>query len=174
MNTSKLEILIKKEDLKNKIKELADQLNEKYKNESLTVIAILNGALFFFSDLLKLLKMPIQIDTIVVSSYDGTKSTDKIVYHKKIVKPIIENQNVIIIEDIIDTGRTMNSVFEYVQSLKPKTLDLVVLASKEDTKTKFKYDYKSLFIVPDKYIVGYGFGIDDLYRQLEDIYIINE
>ncbi|ASP28071.1 hypoxanthine-guanine phosphoribosyltransferase [Spiroplasma corruscae] len=174
IDNNKFELLISKEEIHKKISEYADKLNKKYSGKTLTVIAILNGAIFFFTDLLKKLNFPIKMDTITVSSYDGIKSTDDLNYHKKLVKPIVENEDVLIIEDIIDTGKTMNSVYEYIKSLNPKSLELVVLASKSDTKNKFNYDYESLFVVPDKYIVGYGFAIDDLYRQLEDIYIMKD
>ncbi|AKX33968.1 hypoxanthine-guanine phosphoribosyltransferase [Spiroplasma litorale] len=172
LNMNKLSLLIKKEEINAEINKYANKLNEKYENKELSIIAILNGSLFLFSDLLKKLKFPIKIDTITVSSYSGVKSSNELLYHKKIVKPIIKNQDVLIVEDIIDTGKTMNSVYEYVNSLNPKSLNVLVLASKKDTPTKFKYKYDSLFTIPDKYIVGYGFGIDDLYRQLENIYTI--
>ncbi len=169
-----LKLLISNNEIQEKIKVFAKEINEKYKNETLTVITIMNGAVFFFADLVKLFEMPIKMDTIVVSSYSGTNSTKELKFHKKVIKPIIEGQHVLIIEDIIDTGITMTGVYEYLHNLNPKTLDIVVLATKKENHPEFKYPYKALFEVPNKFIVGYGFEIDDLYRQLDCVYTVED
>ncbi|AGR42519.1 hypoxanthine phosphoribosyltransferase [Spiroplasma diminutum] len=169
-----LKVLISKEDIEKGIVSLADQINQKYKDEQVSLIAIMNGSVFFFADLARKLNMPIKMDTIVVSSYSGTESTREIKFHKEITKPIVTNQNVIIIEDIIDTGQTLTAVYEYLQSLNPKSLEIVTLADKVGCHNDFKYEYKSIFQVPNKFVVGYGFEIDDLYRQLDQIYSVED
>ncbi len=168
----KLKLLISKQEIEQQITKLANELNEEFKENEISLIFILNGSVFFFADLARKLNMPIKIDTISVSSYLGTQSTREVKFYKKVTKPIVENKHVLIIEDIIDTGKTLTTVYEYLDSLKPKTLDIITLADKQGCHPNFKYKYKSLFEVPNKFIVGYGFEIDDLYRQLDQIYTI--
>ncbi|ALD65952.1 hypoxanthine phosphoribosyltransferase [Spiroplasma cantharicola] len=170
----KLNLLISKQEIEKEITILANELNDKFQGEQISLIMILNGSVFFFADLARKLNMPIKMDTISISSYLGTESTRKVKFHKKIVKPIIENKHVLIIEDIIDTGRTLTNVYEYLQTLNPKTLEIITLADKEGCHEDFKYNYRSLFKVPNKFVVGYGFEIDDLYRQLDQIYTIED
>lgn len=169
-----LKLLISKQQIEQKIQEYAKIYNEKYKDTTLSLVTIMNGSVFFFADFVRHLNMPIKMDTLTVSSYSGTQSTKELIFHKKITKPIIENQNVLIIEDIIDSGLTLEKVYEYLLSLKPKTLEILTLASKKTNHTNFKYAYTSLFDVPNIYVLGYGFEIDDLYRQLPEIYTLED
>ncbi|ARU91146.1 hypoxanthine-guanine phosphoribosyltransferase [Spiroplasma clarkii] len=168
-----LQLLLSKEEISAKIKELAEELNEKYKdNESLSFVAIMNGSLFFFTDLLKQINIPIKMDTVTVSSYSGMASTREVTFHKEITKPIVEGQDVIIIEDLIDTGLTLTAVYEHILALKPKTLQIITLGDKTPCHPDFKYEYKTLFDFPNKFVVGYGLETDDLYRQLPEIYYV--
>ncbi|ATZ21238.1 phosphoribosyltransferase [Mesoplasma tabanidae] len=169
-----LKLLISREEIAKKVAEYGAIYNEKYKGKTLSLVTILNGSVFFFADFARMLEMPIKMDTITASSYSGTKSNRELVFHKKITKPIIENQHVLIIEDIIDSGLTLEKVYEYILSLKPKSLEILTLASKKSNHKNFKYKYTSLFEVPDIYVLGYGFEIDDLYRQLPEIYTLEE
>ncbi len=112
--------------------------------------------------------MPIKIGTISVSSYLCTQSTREVKFYKKVKKPILENKHVLIIEDIIDKGKTLDTVYEYLDSLKPKTIDIITLADKQGCHPNFKFFFK----VPNRFIVDYVFEIDDLYRQFDQVYTI--
>ncbi|QEH61775.1 hypoxanthine phosphoribosyltransferase [Spiroplasma chinense] len=170
-----LKMLISKEEIQEKIAQYAKEINEKFKDEKeISVIGVMNGGVFFFTDFLRKIDLPIKMDIISASSYSGTSSTRELIFHKKVTKPIIEGKHVIIIEDILDTGLTMEKIYEYLLDLKPKSLQITVLATKPMCHPDFKYEYNALFEVPDKFIVGYGMETDDLYRQLEDIYVIEE
>lgn len=170
-----LKLLFSQEEISAKIKALAAELNEKYKdNASLSFVGIMNGSIFFFTDLLKEIDVPIKMDTVTVSSYSGMESTRKAVFHKEITKPIVEGQDVIIIEDLIDSGLTLTAVYEHINSLNPKSLQIITLGDKTTCHPDFKYEYRTLFDFPDKFIVGYGLETDDLYRQLTDIYYVVE
>lgn len=167
-----LKLLISKEEIAKRIAEYGAIYNKKYEGKTLSLVTIMNGSVFFFADFARTLDMPIKMDTLTISSYSGTESTKTLTFYKKITKSIIENQHVLIVEDIIDSGLTLEKVYEYLLSLKPKSLEILTLASKKTNHPNFKYEYTTLFEVPDIYVLGYGFEIDDLYRQLPDIYTL--
>ncbi|ATZ17432.1 hypoxanthine-guanine phosphoribosyltransferase [Williamsoniiplasma luminosum] len=169
-----LKILLTKEEIQARITKLADELNTKYKDKELTLIVIMNGGVFFYADLLKQLDMRIRVDAICAASYVGQQSTRQITFYKKVNKPIITDHDVVVIEDIIDTGLTLNAIYEELLALKPKSLSLITLLDKDGTHPDFKYPYQALFEVPNKFIVGYGLEFDDNYRQLDQIYTVED
>ncbi|PPE05246.1 phosphoribosyltransferase [Williamsoniiplasma lucivorax] len=169
-----LKILLTKEEIQARIKALADQLNAQYKDKELSVLVIMNGGVLFYADLLKQLDMRIRVDAICAASYVGQQSTREITFYKKVNKPIVTDHDVIVIEDIIDSGLTLTAIYDYLLSLKPKSLSLITLLDKEGTHPDFQYPYQSLFNVPNKFIVGYGLEFDDNYRQLDQIYTVED
>ncbi|AHF61364.1 hypothetical protein P344_05910 [Spiroplasma mirum ATCC 29335] len=170
MNTDKLELYISEAEIQEKIKEYAQKLNAIYQGKTLHCVGIMNGALFFMSDLLRHLDTFIVMDTISVLSYLDGKSTDKIVFNKHITKTIT-GQDVLLIEDIIDTGKTLDVVVEELKKLKPASLRIVCLADKPDCHPKPRFEYDYLFALKNEFVVGYGFDYNDKYRQLKGIYI---
>ncbi|AXF95718.1 MULTISPECIES: hypoxanthine phosphoribosyltransferase [Spiroplasma] len=170
MQIDKLELYLPEDKIQNKIKDYAEKLNKLYEGKTLYCIGLLNGALFFMSDLLKQLKIQIVIDTMSISSYIGTQSTNKLTIHKDISKDIT-GQDVLLIEDLIDTGKTLSAVIEQIQAKKPNSLQVVCLADKIAMHPNFNYPYDALFIVPNEFIVGYGFDYNDQFRQLPNVYI---
>ncbi|WP_243830418.1 phosphoribosyltransferase [Entomoplasma freundtii] len=165
-------LLVSEQELKEAIKNLGARLNQEY--DELSVVGIMNGSVFFFADLMRELTMPIKMDTIVASSYSGTSSTQEVIFSKKITKPIIEGREVIIVEDVIDTGLTLTEVYKYLLTLKPKSLRIITLFDKTPCHPNFPYPYESIFKTDDKFLVGYGFEVDDLYRQLPKVYYIDQ
>ncbi|WFG96800.1 hypoxanthine phosphoribosyltransferase [Spiroplasma citri] len=170
MQTDKLELYLSEYKIQDKIKDYAEKINKLYAGKKLYCIGLLNGALFFMSDLLKQLKIQIVIDTMNISSYIGIHSTNKITIHKDISKDIT-GQDVLLIEDLIDTGKTLSVVIEQIQAKKPNSLRVVCLADKVAMHSNFNYPYDALFTVPNEFIVGYGFDYNDQFRQLPNVYI---
>ncbi|WP_338956508.1 hypoxanthine phosphoribosyltransferase [Spiroplasma endosymbiont of Polydrusus cervinus] len=166
----KLELYLSEDKIQQEISIYAEKINKLYAGKKLYCIGLLNGALFFMSDLLKQLKMKIVIDTMSVSSYLKTQSKNKVTVHKDISKDIT-CQDVLLIEDLIDTGNTLSVVIDQIQAKKPNSLRVVCLADKGAMHTEFKHSYDALFSVPNEFLVGYGFDYDDQFRQLPDVYI---
>lgn len=160
-----LKVLYSEEDLNKRIKELAQEIDENYKGKEVIAICILKGAVFFATDLLQAMKSDVELEFMQVSSYQGTESTGKIILKQDIAKNI-EGKNVLIIEDIIDTGHTMKYLKEYLISKNPKDLKIVVLLDKKERReAEVEIDYTG-FVIPNKFVVGYGFDIDDKCRNI--------
>ncbi len=160
-----LKILISEEELHKRIKELAKQIYEDYKGEELTFICILKGSIFFTVDLSKEMPCDINFEFIRVSSYHGQNSTG-VIEMKVELQGDIKGKDVIIIEDIIDTGRTLSYLMEYLRSKGPKSLKICSLLDKKERRVcKMDADYVG-FDIPDKFVLGYGLDVDEKYRNL--------
>lgn len=169
MSDSKdFKVLYEESEIQNRIKDLAEEIDDFYKGEEVIVISVLKGAVFFTVDLVKKMKTPIILDMIQVSSYQGTESTGNVIM-KKDLSVDIEGKKVLVVEDIIDTGYTLKYLKEYLESLNPKEVKIAVLLDKaERRKANIQVDYTG-FVIPNKFVVGYGFDIDDKYRNLSYI-----
>lgn len=160
-----LPVLIDEEKIQKRIAEVAAEIDKDYNGEDVIVISILKGAIFFTVDLVKKMKTPIQLEVMQVSSYSGTESTGELIV-KKDLDQNIEGKNVLVVEDIIDTGTTLSYLRDYLASKKPKTLKIAVLADKfERRKVGVPLDY-TCFQIPDKFVVGYGFDVDEQGRNI--------
>lgn len=160
-----LKVLISEKELHKRIKELAKQIYEDYKGEELTFICILKGSIFFTVDLSKEMPCDINFEFIRVSSYHGQNSTG-IIEMKVELQGDIKGKDVIIIEDIIDTGRTLSYLMEYLRSKGPKSLKICSLLDKKERRVcKMDADYVG-FDIPDKFVLGYGLDVDEKYRNL--------
>ena len=169
MSDSKdFKVLYEESEIQKRIKDLAEEIDDFYKGEEVIVISVLKGAVFFTVDLVKKMKTPIILDMIQVSSYQGTESTGNVIM-KKDLGIDIEGKKVLVVEDIIDTGYTLKYLKEYLESLNPKEVKIAVLLDKaERRKANIQVDYTG-FVIPNKFVVGYGFDIDDKYRNLSYI-----
>lgn len=171
---SDLNILLTEAELQNKIAELAKSLNEFYNNEELYLICVLKGSVMFTVDLAKHLKMPLRMEFIRLSSYgSGFASTGK-VSAVDIALPDLNNKNVLIVEDIIDTGHTAKFLIDFINyNFKTKTLKFCSLM---DKKCKREVDVDAdfhCFEVDDKFLVGYGLDYDGYYRNIPYIGYVN-
>ena len=166
MSDSKdFKVLYEESEIQKRIKDLAEEIDDFYKGEEVIVISVLKGAVFFTVDLVKKMKTPIILDMIQVSSYQGTESTGNVIM-KKDLSVDIEGKKVLVVEDIIDTGYTLKYLKEYLESLNPKEVKIAVLLDKaERRKANIQVDYTG-YVIPNKFVVGYGFDIDDKYRNL--------
>ena len=170
---NKLKVMYTEETIQNRIKEVAEIIDNDYKGEEIVIISVLKGAVFFTVDLVKKMKTQIELELMQVSSYKGTQSTGNIIV-KKDLDGSMEGKNVLIVEDIIDTGYTLKYLQEYLQTLNPKSLKIAVLADKKARrKADIKIDY-TCFEIEDKFIVGYGFDFDEKYRNLPYIGYVEE
>lgn len=169
----KIKKFISKKDIEKRIKELGKIISEDYKEKDIEAICVLKGATIFTVELSMHIKSNVRFNFIEVSSYEGTKSTGHIKVNKDITSSI-EGKDVLIIEDIIDTGRTLSYLREYLLSKNPKSLKICTLVDKyEKREFDIPIDYNG-FTIEDKFIVGHGFDLDGNYRNLPYIGIIEE
>lgn len=163
----KIKVLIDEEELNTRIKQLADKISEDYKNEEIVLVCILRGAVYFAIDLSKKIKDSVVIlDFMRASSYGNSKETSGNVELMIDLSTNIENKNVIIVEDIIDSGYTLNYLYDYLKKKNPKTLKICVLLDKKERRQKdIEIDYTA-FEVENKFIVGYGLDYENKYRNL--------
>ena len=162
-----IKTLITEEEIDKRVREIAKQIEEEYKGKEITLICILKGSVFFAVELAKRINSNVKLEFIRVSSYgEGTESTGEIKM-KLDLKDSIQGKDVIVIEDIIDTGRTLSYLIEYLKMKKPNSVKLCALLDKPDRRVKkdVKVDYTG-FTIPDKFVVGYGLDWDENYRSL--------
>ena len=164
-----LKVLYDEETIQNRIKEMAEQIDKDYEGKSILAICVLRGAIYFTVDLTKKMKNPnVELDFVRVSSYSGIETTGKIDL-KLDVSEDLTDRDVLIIEDIIDTGYTLDFLKKHILSKNPKSLKVAVLADKEERrKVPVEVDYVG-FKIPSKYIVGYGFDYNNTCRNLNNI-----
>ena len=172
---SDLKILFTESQIKNSIEQLGNKLNNEYNNEELYLICVLKGSVMFMVDLAKHLKMPVRMEFIRLSSYgSGFTSTGR-VSAVDIALPDLNNKNVIIIEDIIDTGHTAKFLVDFINhNYKPKMLKFCSLLDKKcKREVEIEADYHC-FEVDDKFLVGYGLDYDGYYRNIPYIGYVEE
>ena len=164
--------LISAEDVAAKIARMGEQISKDYEGESVYLLCILKGGVFFTTELAKHITVPVNIDFMSVSSYGGETTSSGIVRIVKDLDTPIEGKNVLIAEDIIDTGRTLAYLMEHLKQRKPKSLKLCTLLDKPDRRVSdVKVDYTG-FEIPDEFVVGYGLDYDQRYRNLPYVGVI--
>lgn len=162
---------ISEKEINKKIKELAKQISKDYKGKNIEVICVLKGAAIFAVELAMKIKTNVRFEFIEISSYEGTKSTGKIKVNKDVTSSI-KGKDVLIVEDIIDTGRTLSYLKEYLLSKNPASLKICTLVDKKEKRlVDVDIDYNG-FVIEDKFIVGHGFDLDGDYRNLPFIGVI--
>ena len=168
----KISVLISKEAIETRIQEMADRLNREYAGQEVHLVGILKGSVFFVCELAKRLSMPVTMDFMSVSSYGaGTESTGRV----KIVMDLAESihdKNVIIVEDIIDSGNTLNYLLSVLSNRNPASLRLITLLDKPDRRVKEVPIDDTGFTIPDAFVVGYGLDYAQKYRNLPYIGIV--
>jgi len=173
LNNDILEIIVTEEQIKKRVEELALRISNDYKDEELVLVSILKGAVVFLADIARCIKIPHTIDFMAVSSYKNTKSSG-IVRLIMDLRDSPENKNILIVEDIIDTGLTMNYISENLKTRKPKSLKICSLLykpAKKHINSNIKIDYLG-FEIPDDFVVGYGMDYKEFYRNLPYIGVL--
>lgn len=172
MNNDVMKVLLSGEEIEKRVSEIAARITEDYAGESVLMVGILRGAVVFFSELVKRVDLDLRFDFMVVSSYgSGTDSSGEIRIVKDLSQPI-EGMNVIIVEDIIDTGYTLKNLKKLLSTRNPKSLKICSLLDKPSRrKVELEGDYIG-FKVPNEFVVGYGLDYNEKYRNLPDICVL--
>ena len=166
------EILLSEEKIDLKIRELGKLISEEYAGKDLLVIGVLKGSVIFVSDLVRNISIPCEIDFMSVSSYGASSESSGVVRILKDLDQDIEGKNVIIAEDIIDSGITLDYLVDFLKARKPKSIEIVTLLSKP-ARRKVELPVKYIgFEVPDEFLVGYGLDYANRYRNLPFVGIL--
>ena len=166
-----MKLLLSESKIKKRVKELADTISDDYKDKSPIFIGILNGCYVFMADLLRELSIGVEVDFVKIRSYDGDSSTGTIKFRKDISADI-DNRHVIIVEDIIDSGFTINFLVNRLKESGPKSVSVAtVLYKKKVAKLDFEVDYVG-FVIPPEFVVGYGLDYNEKYRDLKDVMVM--
>ena len=167
-----IDVLLSEEVIDARIRELAAQIDADYAGESITLLCTLKGAVFFACELAKRITIPVFMDFIQTTSYEGTQSTGTVSMKLDVPDEAIEGKHIIIIEDVIDTGRTLSVVKEMMLKRKPASLKVCSLLDKHECRVvPFDGDYIG-FTIGNDFVVGYGLDVDQKYRNLPFVGIV--
>lgn len=167
------EVLFTREQIAAKVSELGSQLSQAYSGRPLTLVSVLKGSLPFMADLMRAMTIPVQIDLMEVSSYGGAVTeTSGLVRILKDLSSSIEGKDVLIVEDIIDTGLTLNYLLRYLRGKNPRSLAVCALLDKPARRlVEIDIAYTG-FTIPDRFVVGYGLDYGEVYRNLPFIGVL--
>ena len=170
-----ISVHLTEEQLNKRIAEIGADITKKYKGQSVYLICILKGSIFFTTELAKRIELPMTIDFMSVSSYGSQTESSGVVNIKKDLECSIEGENVIVVEDIIDSGNTLSKLLKVLQQRNPKSLTVCTLLDKPDRRVvdDVVVNYTG-FVVPDKFVVGYGLDFDQRFRNLPYIGFIED
>ena len=169
----KLKVLIRRSAIEKRVREVADEITKDFKGDRVHLIGVLKGACIFLSDLVREINLETSIDFIAVSSYAKGKESSGQVRLLKDLDSSIEGLNVILVEDILDTGLTLNYLQRILRQRKPRVLCVAALLAKRGRRIKdVKADYIG-FRIPDEFVVGYGLDYAELYRNLKDVCVLS-
>ncbi|MDW2800302.1 hypoxanthine phosphoribosyltransferase [Clostridium boliviensis] len=171
----KIRVMLSEEEIATRIKEIAEEISRDYKGKPLHLICILKGGIFFTCELAKRIELPLTMDFMSVSSYgSGTVSSGIVKIIKDLDDPI-EGKDVLIVEDIIDSGNTLSYLIEVLKQRNPNSVELCTLLDKPERRVKKQVEVKyTCFTVPDEFIIGYGLDYDQIYRNLPYIGVIEQ
>ena len=167
------QILITEDQIQDKVRELGARITADYAETSVTLVSVLKGSLPFMADLMRAIEIPVQIDLMEVSSYGGASTeTSGLVRILKDLSSSIAGKDVLIVEDIIDTGLTLNYLLRYLRGKNPRSLRICALLDKPARRlVEISIDYRG-FEIPDEFVVGYGLDFGEFYRNLPFIGVL--
>ncbi len=170
-----ISVMISEEEVEKRIAELGAEITKRFEGESVYLICILKGSIFFTTELAKNIKLPMEMDFMTVSSYGAATASSGVINVKQDIGGSVEGKNVIIVEDIIDSGNTLSRLLQLFESRNPKSLTLCTLLDKPSRRVAkdVVVDYVG-FEIPDKFVVGYGLDWDQRYRNLPFIGYVEE
>ena len=169
-----LKILISRDEIAKAVDKLASEIKRDYEGKQPLLIGVLKGSFMFIADLIRQLDLPLELDFIGLSSYGGAMESSGRVRVVKGVKTPIKGRDVLVIEDIVDTGITISFLLDYLKKKQPVSLKLCTLTDKPSRRrVPVPIDYRG-FTVPNKFIVGYGLDCDQRFRNLPDIYALED
>ena len=169
------EVLFSEAEIKNRVSAIAQKLAVDYKHKNLTVIGVLNGGLVFLSDLIRQIPLPVRIDTIKANTYSGTSTTaaaETEIIHN--INVNVKDEHVLIVDDILDTGKTLSEIIRILSEHNPLSIKVCVLLNKKARREiEIEPDY-CCFEIEDKFVVGYGLDFDNRYRNLPYVAVLKE
>lgn len=170
-----ISVYLTEEQLNKRIAQIGKEITERFEGESLILIVILKGSIFFATELAKRIHLPMNMEFMSVSSYGAGTESSGVVKIKKDIEASIEGENVIIVEDIIDSGNTLSRLMPMLKERNPKSLTLCTLLDKPDRRVvdDVVCDFTG-FVIPDKFVVGFGLDYDQRYRNLPYIGFIED
>ena len=168
----RIKVLLTEEEVDKRIRELGEQISKDYEGEEVHLVCVLRGSVFFTCELAKRITVPVSIDFMSASSYGSDTISSGVIKIVKDLEDSLMEKNVIVIEDIVDTGRTLSYLLKMLGERKPKSLRLCTLLDKPDRRvTDVEVDYTG-FQIPDEFVVGYGLDYAQKYRNLPYIGIV--
>jgi hypoxanthine phosphoribosyltransferase len=167
-------VLFDEPAINRRLGELAEQISNDYRDRNLTVIAVLNGSLIFMADLLRRIPLPLRLDCLSVASYHGKRQTSGEVIFKQIALPDVIDRDILILDDILDSGHTLAAIRDKLDTAKPRSIRICVLVSKKKQRARqVKVDYVG-FEIEDEFVVGYGLDFMEGYRNLPYIGVLRK
>ena len=168
------EILIDAETLQNRIRELGEEITSDYEGKELLLVGVLKGAVFFMADLMRHLTVPCEVDFMAISSYGAATDSSGVVRILKDLDINIEGRNVLVVEDIIDSGLTLSYLMRNLESREPASLDICALLTKPERR---EIDVPVRWIgfeIPNKFVIGYGLDFAERYRNLPYVGVLHD
>lgn len=170
----KIDVMIDAEAVEARIAEIAEQLSMEYAGKTIHIIGVLKGSVFFMCELAKRLSVPVTMDFMSVSSYGNDTKSSGVVKMIKDLDESIEGRDVVLIEDIMDSGRTLSYLVNILKERKPASFKIVTLLDKPDRRVVELEPDITGFVIPDRFVVGYGLDCAQKYRNLPYIGVISE
>jgi len=167
-------VMISEAEIENRVRELGEQLRQEYAGKNLLLLGVLKGAVVFLVDLARAIDLPLQIDFMAVSSYGASTESSGVVRILKDLDTAVDGRDILVVEDIIDTGLTLRYIMENLSMRNPASIKVCALLVKEKGRPEgIKADYVG-FQIPDEFVVGYGLDYADIYRNLPYIGILKQ
>jgi len=166
------EVLVTSEALQQRVAELGEQISRDYEGRPLLLVGVLKGAVFFLSDLMRFIDIPVEVDFMAVASYGSATDSSGVVRILKDLDAAIEDRDVLIVEDIVDSGLTLQYLLRNLGSRNPRTLEVCALLTKPERR---KVDLPTRYIgfeIPDKFVVGYGLDYAERHRNLPFVAVL--
>ena len=168
------EILVQQDDLAHRVKALGEQITAEYEGRSLLLVGVLKGAFFFLSDLMRELDVPCEVDFMAVASYGSSTDSSGVVRILKDLDASIEGRDVLIVEDIVDSGLTLSYLLRTLKAREPASLEVCALLTKpERRKVDLPIRYVG-FEIPNRFVIGYGLDHGERFRQLPYVAVLND
>ncbi|HEV2998816.1 MAG TPA: hypoxanthine phosphoribosyltransferase [Solirubrobacteraceae bacterium] len=166
------EVLVNAEDLQRRVRELGEAISRDYDGRSLLLVGVLKGAVFFLSDLMRFIDIPVEVDFMAVASYGSATDSSGVVRILKDLDIVIEGRDVLIVEDIVDSGLTLQYLMRSLGSREPRSLEVCALLTKPERR---KVDLPTRYVgfeIPDRFVVGYGLDYGERYRNLPFVAVL--
>jgi hypoxanthine phosphoribosyltransferase len=174
MTDPKLRVLISAEQIQARIKELGERISADYPSGNLHMICILKGAVFFMTDLARAMKRDVFVDFMGISTYGKGKTSSGEVKVTKDLDILLEGADVLIVEDIVDSGVTLNYLMHVLDQRRPRSIRIAALMDKPERRLRPVHVAYVGFEIPDQFVVGYGLDFDERYRNLDDICVLDD